>query len=304
MKPRAILFGPFVGEMYWECGRFAPMLPYYKYKKYKGQDIKYIILTREERFDMYGCYADIFVPLRIEGDYIDKCPNCFRLDGYSIEQYQRVAKNFRRKYEETYEIVEHVYPNIDKRNYVNKNQYNNKYMIFDYKPRIENYNLVNEYLPKNDKPLIIIAPRYRKGFKRNWGGWQEFYDLIERNSSVKDYFNIVICGKKGEYIPDEKHRFLDMAEIQLGSKSSTIGILLALMEKAVFVFGSQSAIPNIALLYGVEVLEFGCQKTLHTKTYNIKNTPITFIENKSYDIQPRVIFEQFKKLVFRKRLKN
>jgi hypothetical protein len=73
------------------------------------------------------------------------------------------------------------------------------------------------------------------------------------------------------------------------------------MENAFFTFGSQSAIPNISLLYKVEVLEFGCQKSLHTKTYNIHNSPITFIDNRNYDIRATEIFKQFRKILKRKR---
>ena len=59
----AILMGPFVGELYWEAGRFAPMLPkmYQHDRKNKIQHPKYIILTRQDRFDLYGKFADILV---------------------------------------------------------------------------------------------------------------------------------------------------------------------------------------------------------------------------------------------------
>ena len=37
-KQNAILMGPFVGELYWECGRFAPMLPKFR-KIYKSDKL-------------------------------------------------------------------------------------------------------------------------------------------------------------------------------------------------------------------------------------------------------------------------
>ena len=65
-KKLAVLMGPFVGELYWEGGRFAPMLPHMIQSEYKfKKDITYIILTRKERFDLYGKFADILVPLKI-----------------------------------------------------------------------------------------------------------------------------------------------------------------------------------------------------------------------------------------------
>ena len=290
----AVLFGPFIGEFYWECGRFAPMLPFYKTKKYKKENPKFIIFTREERFDLYGKNADILVPLKITGDYNQFQPECFRLTYYSIDDYHNLVKKFFNKYKEKYNILEHVFPNIKKPHFVNKNQYSKHNMIFKYEPRSENYDLVNRYLPTDKKPLVVIAPRFRNGFKRNWKNWKEFYDLLYNDKKLYDNFNFIICGKRGEYVPDDKSRFLDINDIPLSNNSSLAGILLVIMERAVFVFGSQSAIPNIGLLYKVEVLEFGCQKNLHAKTYNIFNSKITFIENKLYDIKASKIFSKFR----------
>lgn len=295
----AVLFGPFVGELYWEFARFAPMLPYMKNKKYKNQDVKFIVLTREERFDLYGRYADVLIPLRIPGDYVDKQPNCFRLNNLLHSDYQEYAKKFNQAYKRRYKIIEHIYPDVSKAQFVNKNQYSRTKMIFDYLPRKENYNLVDKYLPK-DKPIVVLAPRFRKGFKRNWNQWPEFYDKLADDKILMENFNFIICGKEGEYVPDSKHRFYDMNDIDLGANSSLIGLLLVIMENSFFTFGSQSAIPNISLIYKKEVLCFGCQKHLHTKTYNIKNTPITFFDDRQYKIDVNKVFKELKKLLLKK----
>jgi len=298
---KAVLLGPFVGELYWEVGRFAPMLPFFKLKKYKGKDIKYIVFTREERFDLYGRYADVFVPLRIDGDYKKKKqPNCFRLNGLKVVEYEKIVEKFKNKYKKEYKIIEHIYPNVTKGSFLNKNQFNRKNMMFKFQPRKENYKIVNDYVP-SDKPLVILAPRYRTGFRRNWDKWPEFYDRLFKDKNLMSNFNFIICGKKGEYIPDDKHRFYDMNDISLSRNMSLVGILLVLMENTIFTFGSQSAIPNISLLYGIEVLEFGCQKKLHTKTYNIKNTPITFIEDRKYRIEVKKVYSELKRLLQNKK---
>lgn len=303
-KEDVVLMGPFVGEFYWEAGRFAPMLPAMRARKYKNKNVKYIVLTRHERFDLYGKFADILVPLKIEGDYQDKMPECFRLLGFGPGQVKDLADKFKNKYSERYNILEHIYPNVSKGHFVNKNQYPRNLMLYKFAPREENYTLVENFLPKNGKKNVIISPRFRKGFKRNWNGWDEFYDLLARDVQFKDKFNFIVCGKPGEYLPDKKNRFLDMNEIQLTEGTSLVGILLTIMENTFFVIGSQSAIPNIALLYNVEVLEFGCQKQYHTKTYNILNTPITFLEDKRYCIEPKIIYKKFKNLLLRKELKH
>ncbi|MCF8019793.1 MAG: hypothetical protein K9L62_10320 [Vallitaleaceae bacterium] len=304
-KENAILMGPFVGELYWEAGRFAPMLPniYQKYRKTKKKHPKYIVLTREDRFDLYGRFADILVPLRIPGDYEDKYPECFRLVGLAESKYKEIIKQFKEKYQEKYNIIKHVYPDIRKGQFGKKDQFPQSDMMFDFKPRQENYNIVENYLP-NDKPIVVLSPRFRKGFKRNWNHWPEFYDMIIKDDTLTRDFYFIICGKKGEYIPDPKKRFLDLNDMILAKSSSLIGLLLVILEKAFFTFGSQSAIPNLALLYKVDVLEFGCQKMFHTRTYNIHKSPITFIVDKRYNIPPIQIFPKFKDLLYNKRRKE
>jgi len=265
MSENAVLFGPFVGEMYWEAGRFAPMLPFYIKHKYKKQKPKYIIYTREDRFDLYGKNADILVPLKIEGDYKKYQPNCFRLNNFSKNDFDRLVNVFRKTYQKRFNVLQHIVPDVSKACFLDKNQFSTKEMIFNYEPRDENLRLVSVYLPTN-KPIVVLASRFRNGFKRNWKYWPEFYNLLASDKKLMEKFNFVICGKKEEYIPDEKHRFYDMTDIKIGSNSSLVGLLLSILKQSSFVFGSQSAIPNLALLYRVPVLEFGCQKVLHTKT--------------------------------------
>lgn len=296
MKPNAVLMGPFVGELYWEGGRFAPMLPYMRKHQFKGKDYKYIILTREERFDLYGKHADILVPLRIEGDYINKHGECFRLQNFSEKEYDSLAVRFKNKYAQNYNIIKHIYPNIRKPHYLNKNQYNPNLFLYNYAPRQKNYDLVDEYLPKTGKPLVVLAPRFRVGFKRNWNQWSLFYDLLEKSGLMKD-FDFIICGKKEEYQPDSKKRFLDMNDINVQPPASLVGILLVILERSFFTFGSQSAIPNFSLLYKVDVLEFGCQRNYHTKVYNVFKTPITFIDSPKYDWPAQDAIKQLEKLL-------
>lgn len=296
---KAILFGPFVGEFFWEFFRFAPMLPFLQKIKYPNQTIKYIILTREERFDIYGKKASIFVPLRIQDDYKIMQPECFRLINYPIEEYYKLTRDFRTKYEQRYRIIDHFVPNVAKGHFVNKNQFPQKNMLFEYEPREENYFLMESYLPK-DKPLVILASRFRKGFKRNWPYWKEFYDLLWEHETLTKNFNFIICGKPGEYIPDHRDRFYDMNKVIPGSGSSLVGLLLVVIKNAFFTFGSQSAIPNISLLFGVEALEFGNEKQYHTKTYNIKRTPVTFLDSNNFDVEPKLIMDHLENLLYEK----
>ncbi len=300
---KAILMGPVVGEFFWEFFRFAPMIPHFRKKQYRGKDITYIVLTREERFDVYGRMANILVPLQIPNDYKKMWPNCYTLMGLSMPKYHEIAKIFRQKYAKKYNIINHLYPNIGEKYFCGKNQYPPSKMIYEWHPRKRNLELVDSYLP-TDKPLVVISPRYRGDLKRNWPHWNTFFDMVAEDNYLMDHFNFILCGKAGEYIPDKQKRFLDLNDIQTDENSSLAGLLMATMSKAFFTFGSQSAIPNISLLYGVEALEFGNQKSLHTVTYNVKKTPVTFVVDHGFKVSPKIIFQKFKSLLKKKEAKK
>jgi len=294
-KPNAILFGPCVGELYWELARFAPLLPYMKAKQYKDKDITYVVLTREDRFDIYGKFADILVPLRIKGDGEKYLPDCFRLQGFSHGEVTKLARKFKAKYEERFKIVTHVYPQLDGRRWQQKNQFPPNLMKFKFKPRSDNLRLVEEHIP-NSKPVVVLAPRYRNGFRRNWPHWGKFYDKVW-NSDLRDEYMFVICGKPGEYIPDKDDRFYDINKIPRTTDSSLIGLTMEVLNRAVLTVGSQSAIPNISLLLRVPALEWGHQKKLHTAVYNIRKTYVEFLDDHKYKMDPDVIFRSMIKLL-------
>jgi len=289
----AILVGPFLGEMYWECGRFATHIIWKKLKQYKGRDIKIIVFTRPDRFDMYGEHADILVPLRIEGDGTKYKGDCYRLIGFPNEQYKDLKKKFNKKYSERYEVIEHIVPDLKGKSFANKNQYSNRMVFNKFKPRKDNSIIINNNIP-DDKPLITLAPRYREGMRRNWPYWNELYDLIYDSKLINKY-NFVICGKSPDYIPDKENRFLDINNFQLTDNSSLIGLTIECLKRSFLTIGSQSGIPNISLLVGTKVLEWGHQRHLHTKVYNPFKTHITFLDDHKYNFGPDVIFNEIKK---------
>jgi len=254
-KQKVILFGPFVGELGWEILRFAPMLTYYKQNKYNiKQNIKYIVLTRQDRFDLYGKNADILLPLNIEGDYDKFLPDCFKLSKYPIIEYQKIIKLFYNQYKDKYNIINHIYPKIENRLFCNKRQFSQKKMIYEFDPRNDNKLLIEKYV-QFDKKIIILSPRYRKNFKRNWKYWPKLFNLIYKDKFLMSEYQFVLCGKEREYIKDKKNRFFDINDIELNKNSSLIGLLLSLMDKAILTIGSQSAIPNLSLLKKTKVVE-------------------------------------------------
>jgi hypothetical protein len=292
VKEKAILFGPVISELGWEILRFSALIPYYK-KHYP--DHKFIIFTRPDRFDLYGEYSDILVPLKIEGDGAKYKPDCYRLIGFPKEEYKKLASRFYNQFSKKFDIINHIYPNIDGKNFANKNQYTQKQMKFKWKPRTANYDAIQEYLP-SDKKIIILAPRYRSGLRRNWPHWEKLYDLIYSSDLYKKY-SFVICGKLPDYIIDSKNRFYDINRIKITSNISTIGLTIEAIKRSILTVGSQSGIPNLAMMLGVPVLEWGHQRQLHESTYNIKKTKIYFLDDMKYNIDPFIIFNKMKEIL-------
>lgn len=294
MKEKAILMGPVIGELFWEFARFSPMLPYY-HGKYSNQNIKFIIMTRPDRFDLYGQYSDILVPLRIDGDGEKYKSDCFRIMGYSNDEYMKLVKRFNHQYKKRFDIIDHIYPKLENKQFAQRNQFSKNKMKFKWKPRIENKQIIDSYIP-NDKPLVVLAPRYRKGLRRNWPYWNKLYDLIN-NSDLMNKFNFVLCGKSPDYIPDDKNRFYDINTISITNDISTIGLTIESIKRSILTVGSQSGIPNISMLMEKEVLSWGHQRNLHTKVYNVKKTPVHFIDDMHYKLDPKIIFDKMIKLL-------
>lgn len=296
MKEKIILVGPFLGEFYWEFARFAPYIFWKKMKQYEEIDVKLAVLTRPDRFDIYGLYSDILCPLEIEGDGDLYIQNSYRLDNYPKEKYDDIIARFRYTFEFNYEVIEMIQPDISKAMFARKDQYKYSEMIFDFKPRPENKEVIKKYI--DDKPCIILAPRFRNKMKRNWSYWNELYDLIYNSEYFKKY-NFIICGKYPDYYPDKNNRFLDINKFKYSEiyTTSTSGILMEILKKSILTIGSQSAIPNISLLFGVEVLEWGHQKKFHTIDYNINKTKVTFIEDFDYNISSKLIFNELSRIL-------
>jgi len=294
----AILVGPFVGELGWCLLRFAPHIIWKKRIQYKNK-VKLIVMTRPERFDLYGNWANILVPLKLNGDYCEYKGECFRAMGLDIKIYKQLAEDFRHHFLTRFKILEHIYPKIDKTHFLNKNQYSPKNRLYDFRPRKENSELVSKFVP-NSKSLVVLGPRFRKGFKRNWIHWESLYDLISKDNLLQDNFHFIICGKEPEYVPDKQNRFFDINNILLSENSSLIGVTIEVIRKSVLTVGSQSAIPNMSMVLGTEVLEWGDEPHEHTKVYNVMNTKVNFIVDKHYEIKPEKVLAEMKKILSRK----
>ena len=287
MSKTILLAGPFVGEIGWELLRFAPYVIHKKVKHYKN-NVKLVVCTRKDRFDLYGEYADELIPLDIEGDYTKLKCDCFRLIGYDITKYDKLVMSFRNKYDG---VLEHIFPKLHKKMFAKKDQFNWNEMIHDFKPRPNNKILIDNLLPKKDS--IILSPRYRKGFKRNWPYWEKLYDLIEKDSILKNYC-IIICGKTPEYLPDPKNRFIDINSIEQTEGTSLVGLTIEAMKRSRLTVGTQSGLPNLSNLLGTHTLQWGHEYNQHKTTYNVKKTKCKFIRDQKYNVNPERILNEMR----------
>ena len=163
-KEEAYLFGPFIGELYWECYRFAP---YAIHLKKLNSDTKIIILTREDRFGLYGVYADICVPLRVKNEKGFHQKE-FGLDGYKPEYYDTLKKYFYEKYKERFDIVDHFCPRIHGWHRKIKWQFPRDEMDYDFQPKKKICEVAEEIIKPDDvivdhEPVgYINAGRHRE----------------------------------------------------------------------------------------------------------------------------------------------
>jgi len=294
MKEKAILC-VHIGEMGWEILRFAPHVLWTKYKKFNGR-AKLIVLTRPDRFDLYGHSADILEPLIIEGDFKKYQSDCFKLTGYPIQKYRKLMIDLDKKYSDKYDIVCRIQPDIDKRKFTEKNQLPSNEMLYNFNPRPDNFKLIDELI-QNKKPCIVLSPRYREQAKfRNWPHWETFYNLLI-TSGLTEKCNFIVCGKPPEYIPPTTDKIFNINNITLTNESSLIGLTIAAIKKSIVTVGSQSGIPNLSNLIGTSTIQWGNEKHAHTKTYNIKNTKTIFLVDPKFNIKPDIVLNHIKKII-------
>jgi len=274
-----------VGELYWELARFVP---YVIWRKKNEPDVDLIVMTREDRFDLYGEYATKLIPVKFDGDCVTKKAECFRLNGFSNVEYLKLISEQYKELVSQYDEVERIFPKLDF--FAQTGQFDKTKYSYDYKPRVENKNVIDSRV--FEKSVVVIAPRYREGLQRNWVYWREFFELLKR----EDGFEFVLCGKEPEYVKDED--LFDINEIVVQDNTSLVGYTIEMIRRAVLVVGSQSAIPSLSLLLGTPVLQWGHNRVnLMTDEYNPMKTKCVFLDDHKYSRDAGFIFSEMVKIL-------
>lgn len=213
---KAFLFGPFIGELYWEMYRFAPYAISLK-KRFPKHHL--IVFTRRERFDLYGQYANIFIPLKIGSRKFEA--KKFTIKGFSISDYIDLCKYIKKRYMNLYNIVDHYTPRIDAFMYKVKWQFPRKYMDYDFKPRVKNRNIVNNIYKDLDN--IVVTN--------------------DENIKLKNY-NVVT---REQFFKDVKKNYLE--------NSSQLGCLIHLLKGCEFIISNfDDNLARLGVLCGKNVI--------------------------------------------------
>jgi len=238
MKARAILFGPFIGELCWEFFRFAP---HAIYLKRRDPGLRIIVLTRESRFDLYGQYADILIPLRIKNEE-SMGREGYKLLGYEEEYYNTIVKYFRLKFRKRYQILAHKYPDIRLWRYKTKWQISRREMDYEFKPREENVKIADTALGDHTGIVDIMGTNARTDD-------DEFIDSTELTSNIND---------------------------MIKENSSSLGVLIECIKNVDYVVGNvKSDLSHLSLLLGKPLIHIAKEvKPDYIKLMNPLNTPV------------------------------
>lgn len=237
-KNKAFLFGPFFGELSWEFYRFAP---YAIYLKKSNPDVKIVVLTRPSRFDFYGQFADIFVPLKIQGDTI-LGQKGFKLLDYGDEYYKTIAKYFLEKYKKKFKVIGHFFPEIKDWNYQVKWQFPRDKMDYDFIPRRKNKEIIDDMFGK-DKNIVFADNAV---FNENIEGYKViqldkfFYNISDILNDEATYFGCLI-------------ELFKRVKFVVGNLQSDISHLAILLYRPLIFLGNEMSNDSISLLNPFDV---------------------------------------------------
>jgi len=214
-KKYAFLFGPFTGSLGWEMYRFAP---YAIYLKKKDPEIDLVVLTRPERFDLYGQYANVLVPLRIKGEENFQ-QKCFKLDEFPQKIYESIKISFLNNYKDRYKIKDMFCPDIRNYKFRVKWQFPRSEMDYDFKPRLSNSKIVNSI--KRTSAFVDLS----------WLKEQSSKDIVLKSLSKIDFTDY------------------ENLEVKLNRNSSLLGCVIEIIKRAKVTVGNlNSPVSHLSVL--------------------------------------------------------
>ena len=222
MKQNAYLVGPFIGELEWELYRFAPYAIHLKKENPKN---KLIVFTRNPRFDLYGKYADILVPLNLknENEYVQ---NGFGIEKFDLYKFNILKDFYFKKYRKRFIVDDHIFPFVVTWRKKIKWQFPRSKMNYDFKPREENYSTLEKLFDSSSNVFVD-----------------------NKDSDIRHALY------NAGYNPIMKHWLVDIVKKENGSQVSYLGCLMVLLKDCKFVVASmQSIVGRLALLLKIPII--------------------------------------------------
>jgi len=249
----AYLVGPFLGELNWEILRFAPYIIHLKKKKRQN---KIIVFTRSSRFDLYGQYADIFVPLNIPVDDIGDQVR-FGHKQFNISRYNLLIDALYKKYQKRFEIDKHIYPDIENFYYKLKWQFPRDLMDYNFRPRKQNKEFIDEYIDTNK--VIFVNFKFSEGMQvvsplEKMGYFCIFLNMFTEDFLVSDKQNISFLGCIIE--------LLKRCDFIISKFDSHITYLSLLLETPVISVGKIASSDSISLINPKNTMIINCDNAV------------------------------------------
>lgn len=236
MKEKAYLIGPFLGELEWEYRYFAPYV--INLMKTDPERV-YIVFTRPERFDLYGKYADIFVPLRVGFDKPHR-RDCFTIKGMDETSFNVFLRAFIQKYKKRYRIIDKIYPEVSYFSYKVKWQFPKSKMDYDFAPRIANKNIVKSFVTDHEG-FVDMSSKYVDEHVT-----LDNYNLkysLDLGKQIKKSIDNNTCSALGCTI-----EALKRVEFVIGNLSTDISRLALLLKKPLITLKEQLSEDSINLI--------------------------------------------------------
>jgi len=256
MKKSIALFGPFIGSLSWEFYRFAPLMIFLK-RLYP--DKKIAVLTRPERFDLYGQYADYLIPLKLKGDK-EKQQMFFTMKDFKLSKYGTLVRRFNIMYSKRFFVDSHYYPDISDFRYKVRWQFSKSHMCYNFKPRLQNNIVVKKFI-KTKKTMLVIPA--------NDDHFQKINKYV-KNSGLHNKLSLFSCGYSNKI-------FQDINSIDEGNDISRLGILIEVLKNSILTIAPKSDITHLSLLLKTPVLSWG--SSLNLDMINPFKTEITMLDD-------------------------
>lgn len=292
-KKDNIVFGPFIGELGWEILRWSGFVRWYK-KTNPEKNI--VVSTRSDRYDLYHNSVDDIDLFRIENDYVNYTPNCYKCDTLPDKMYDLIIHGINKKYPGYY-IFD------PKKFACNRNMFNFQEMDFNYTPHEDNSKIIRKVVKENlNKKIITISSRHREDSKRtskrNWGlnNWEELYNFL----NITNKYLVFVAGVSPTY---HKARSVYNNLINLEDYKSNvnlisdIGLTIEAIKQSDMVIGTQSAAILLSNLLKTPTFFWGDEIERHAVVENIFSTPCFYLEDLFYKSSSVDVYKKFEESI-------